>query len=102
MPDGALVGPRDTAVAAEAEGVADRIGIDAPAVALGADGVLLQGRAEGQDAALLGLDVIDFEVDVELLGVLAVGPLRRAIALDPDKGQLDLAELDPRPVLVAA
>src|SRR3954447_50164 len=83
-PDRALVGPSDPLVAAEAEGVADGVGVDAPAVAVGADGVLLQGRAQGQDTALLGLDVVDFEVEMELLGVLAVGPLRGEVVLHPD------------------
>ncbi len=65
--------------------MADGVGEDAPAVPVRADGVLLQGGAEGQDAALLGVDVVDFEVQVELLGVLAVGPLRGAVVLDPDE-----------------
>jgi hypothetical protein len=82
--------------------VADGVGIHPRAVAVGADGVLLQGGAEGQDAALFGLDVVDFEVEVELLRVLAVRPLRGAVVLHPDEGQLDLAELDTGPVLVAA
>jgi len=56
--------------------VADGVGVDAEAVAGGADGVPLHGRAEGQDTGLFGLDVVDFEVKVELLRVLAVGPLR--------------------------
>jgi hypothetical protein len=53
---GRLLGPGDTAVAAEAERVADGVGVDAEVVAVGADGVL-HGRAEGQDPALFGLDV---------------------------------------------
>src|SRR5215469_11830107 len=101
-PDRALVGPDDALVAAQAEGMADRVSVDPPAVAVGADGVLVQRRAEVEDAALLGLDIVYFEVQVELLGVLAVGPLRRAVVVHPDKGKLDLAELDAGPVLVAA
>jgi len=46
--------------------VTDGVGVHAPAVAVGVDGVLLQGRAERQDAALFGLDVVDLEVEVEL------------------------------------
>jgi biotin operon repressor len=99
-PDEALIGPHDTLVAAETEGVANGVGVDAEAVAVGADAVPLQGRAEGQDAALFGLDVVDFEVEVELLGVLAVGPLRGAVVLHLDEGQFDLAEPDTGPVLV--
>src|SRR5689334_19384654 len=101
-PDRALVGPDDALVAAQAEGVADRVSVDPPAVAVGADEVLLKRRAEVEDAALLGLDLVHFEVEVELLGVLAVGPLRSAVVVHPDEGQLDLAELDAGPVLVAA
>src|SRR6478735_12190050 len=102
LPDGALVGPCDALVAAEAERVADGVGVDAPAVAVGADGVLPQGRAEGEDAALLGLDVVDIEVEMELLGVLPVGPLRGAVVLHRGEGQLDLAALDAGPAAVAA
>jgi hypothetical protein len=64
--------------------VADGVGVDAEAVAVGFGVVLLQGRAEGQDAALFGLDVVDFEVEVELLGMLAVGPLRGAVVVQVD------------------
>src|SRR5215469_18136803 len=67
-PDWALVGPDDALVAAQAEGVANRVSVDPPAVAVGADAVLLQRRAEAEDAALLGLDFVHFEVEVELLG----------------------------------
>lgn len=98
----ARCGPNDTLVAAQAEGVSDGVGVDAEAVAVGADAVPLQRRTEGQDAALFGLDVVDFEVEVELLGVLAVGPLRGAVVLHLDEGQFDLAELDTGPALVTA
>jgi hypothetical protein len=54
----------------------DRVGVDLPAVAIGSDEVLLQGRAELDDAALFGLDFVHFEVEVVLLGVFAVGPAR--------------------------
>src|SRR4030095_14235522 len=101
-PDEALVGPDDTLVAAEAEGVADGVGVDAETVAVRGGGVPLHSCAEGQDATLFGLDVVDLEVEVELLGVLAVGPLRGAVVLHPVEGQLDLAKLDTGPVLVAA
>ena len=101
-PDGALIGPRDALVMAQAERVADRVGVGPPAIAVGADGVLLQFRAEGYDAALFRLDVVHFEVEVELLGVLVVGPLRGAVVLHPGEGQLHLAEGDAGPVAVAA
>jgi hypothetical protein len=42
----------------------DRVGEDLPAVAVGADEVLLQCRAELDDATLLGLDFAHFEVEV--------------------------------------
>ena len=74
-PDGGLVRPGDPLVAAETEGVADGVGVHAEAVTVGADGVVLHGRAEGQDTVLFGVDVVDLEVEVELLGVLAVRPL---------------------------
>jgi hypothetical protein len=101
-PDQTLVGPDDAPVVAETEGVADGVGVDAKAVAVGAGGVPLQGRSEGQDTALFRLDVVDFEVEMELFGVLAVGPLRGSVVLHPDEGQLNLAELDTGPILVAA
>ncbi len=55
-----------------------RVGVDPPAVALGSGEVLLQCRAELDDAAVFGLDFIHFEVEVVLLGVLTVGPARGA------------------------
>ena len=75
-----FVGPRDPFVAAQAEGMPDRVGVDLPAVALGPDEVLLQCRAEFDDAALFGLDFVHFEVEVVLLGVFVVGPVRGAEA----------------------
>ena len=66
-----------------------RVGEDLPAVAVGADEVLLQCRAELDDAALLGLDFAHFEVEVVLLGVLAVGPARRAVVRLPLEGQIE-------------
>ena len=53
-----------------------RVGVDLPAVALWSDEVLLQCRAELDDAALFGLDFGHFEVEVVLLGVFVVGPAR--------------------------
>ena len=72
----------------------DRVGVDAPAVALGSGEVLLQCRAELDDTALLGLDFVHFEVEVVLLGVFVAGPARRAVVLHPLEGQVDLAEGD--------
>ena len=51
----------------------DRVGVDLPAVALGSDEVLLQCRAELDDAALFRLDFAHFEVEVVLLGVFPSG-----------------------------
>jgi len=51
---------------------------------------------------VLGLDVIDLEVEMELLGVVTVRPLWGAVVLDRREGQLDLTELDAGPVVVAA
>ena len=69
-----LTGPRDTFVAAQAEGMPGRVGVDLPAFALGTGEIPLQRRAELDDAALLGLDFAHFEVEVVLLGVFVAGP----------------------------
>ena len=63
-------------VAAEAEGVAGGVGMDPEPVAVGADEVVLHGRREGQDPALFGVDVVDFDAEMELLAVFAVRPLQ--------------------------
>src|ERR1700749_3970714 len=89
-----VVGPRSPFVAAQEEGMPGGVGEDLPAVAVGAGEVLLQCRAELDDAALLGLDFAYFEVEVVLLGVLAVGPARRAVVLHPLEGQVDAAKAD--------
>src|SRR5262245_45164925 len=86
-----VVGPRDPFVAAQAEGMPGRVGEDLPAVAVGSDEVLLQCRAELDDAVVFGLDFAHFEVEVVLLWVLAIGPARRAVVLHPLEGQIDLA-----------
>ncbi len=68
-------------MAAQAEGMPGWVGADLPAVAVGSGEVLWQCRAELDDAALFGVDVGHFEVEVELLGVFAAGPARRAVVL---------------------
>lgn len=50
-----------------------RVGVDLPAVSRGSDEVLLECRAELDDAALFGLDQVHFEVKVELLRVSSSG-----------------------------
>jgi hypothetical protein len=72
----------------------DRVGVDPPAVALGSDEVLLQRRAELDDATLFGLDVAHLEVEVVVLGVFVVGSARWPVVLHPLKGQINLAEGD--------
>jgi hypothetical protein len=49
-----------------AEGVANGVGVDAPAVAVGVDGVLLQGRAEGQDGEQTGPGVLPCQTEKTL------------------------------------
>jgi len=70
----------------------DRVGVDLPAVSLGSDEVLLECRAELDDAALFGLYQVHLEVEVVLLRVFVVGPARRAVVLHPLEGQAHLAE----------
>ena len=97
-----FVGPRDPFVAAQAEGMPDRVGVDLPAVALGPDEVLLQCRAELDDATLFGLDFVHFEVEVVLLGVCVVGPARRAVVRHPLEGEIDFALGDAGQVVATA
>lgn len=73
-----------------------------PAVAISTDELLVQGRTESEHSGLLSVDVIDFEIEMELLGVLTVGPLRSPVALNTTESQLDGIEPDARPVVVAA
>ena len=67
----------------KAEGMADRIGIDAPATRVDAE----QRRAELQNPRVSLVEVGDVDVEVELLRVRAVWPLRRSEvshALEPE------------------
>jgi hypothetical protein len=57
--------------------VADRIGEDPEPIAVRLGVVSLQRGAQGHHPAVLGLEVVDLEVQVELLGVLTRRPLRR-------------------------
>src|SRR5947209_130215 len=89
-------------MAAQAEGVSHRVGVDLPAVAVGSDEVPLQGRAELDHATLFGLDDVHLKVEVELLWVFVLGPAWCAIVVNPLKCEVHLPEADHGHVLGAA
>ena len=72
-PDQFAVDPGDSRVAAQTEEVSGGIGVDLPAVAFIVDEALLERRAELDDAVVLGLELIDFEVNWYCLGCSSPG-----------------------------
>ena len=75
--------------------MADGIGVHAPAVAVGADGVLPQGRAECQDAGLLGLDVSAWNTVAGVPATITITGLLGGAAVGTDSYTIAAVDTSP-------
>jgi hypothetical protein len=83
----------------QAEGMTGRIEKDAGAAP--ARLMLGSSRAQGQHQSHSGVEILDREVEVELLGDLLVGPLGSPVALDPLEPDSSTGAAGQSDVLVA-